>query len=254
LTALLIAAERRAGRPIAHFDAQIAAIARAAAAAIATRNVRDFEHCGVTLFNPCAESRTLWCSEDETMHAITRVTHAWFVIAVTAAACGGGGNGNGGGSGGSNAFPFSGPSCAGSQLPGMTTTSGNSACQSCVQNQCDVLQCITTDCAAYFSCACACPAGSLSCLQGCVAQETSACTDCIGAKIPQCVLATCGDACGLSSIDAGFAVQCSALASCCARMTQGTSQYSACQQTVSAQSDSACRQALAAYTDAGACP
>jgi hypothetical protein len=136
----------------------------------------------------------------------------------------------------------------------MTTASSNSACQSCVQNQCDVLQCITTDCAAYFSCACACPAGSLSCLQGCVAQETSACTDCIGAKIPQCVLATCGDACGLSSIDAGFAVQCSALASCCARIPQGTSQYSACQRTVSAQNDTACRLALATYTDAGACP
>ena len=50
--ARIAADRRRAGRPIAHFDAQIAAIARAAGAAIATRNVSDFEHCGVSLVNP----------------------------------------------------------------------------------------------------------------------------------------------------------------------------------------------------------
>ena len=43
---------RRAGRPISHFDAQIAAIARLAGAALATRNVTDFEGCGVTLIDP----------------------------------------------------------------------------------------------------------------------------------------------------------------------------------------------------------
>jgi predicted nucleic acid-binding protein len=43
---------RRAGRPISHFDAQIAAIARSAEAAIATRNVADFEGCGVKIINP----------------------------------------------------------------------------------------------------------------------------------------------------------------------------------------------------------
>ncbi len=48
-----IAAERcRAGRPISHFDAQIAAIARAAGAAIATRNVVDYAACGVEVINP----------------------------------------------------------------------------------------------------------------------------------------------------------------------------------------------------------
>jgi predicted nucleic acid-binding protein len=48
-----IAAERRqAGRPISHFDAQIAAIARSAGAEIATRNVADFGGCGVKLVNP----------------------------------------------------------------------------------------------------------------------------------------------------------------------------------------------------------
>jgi hypothetical protein len=43
---------RRAGRPIAHFDAQIAAIARENRAAIATRNVADLEGCGVKIINP----------------------------------------------------------------------------------------------------------------------------------------------------------------------------------------------------------
>src|SRR5438105_1255659 len=40
-------ARRRAGRPIAHFDVQIAAIAYSAGAGIATRNVKDFDLCGV---------------------------------------------------------------------------------------------------------------------------------------------------------------------------------------------------------------
>jgi predicted nucleic acid-binding protein len=48
-----IAAERRqAGRPISQADAQIAAIARSRGAALATRNVPDFEGCGVEIINP----------------------------------------------------------------------------------------------------------------------------------------------------------------------------------------------------------
>ena len=48
-----IAAERRrTGRPISHFDAQIAAIAYCAGAAVASRNVADFDGCGVELINP----------------------------------------------------------------------------------------------------------------------------------------------------------------------------------------------------------
>lgn len=43
---------RRVGRPISHFDAQIAAIARCYGAAIGTRNVADFEGCGVEVLNP----------------------------------------------------------------------------------------------------------------------------------------------------------------------------------------------------------
>jgi predicted nucleic acid-binding protein len=48
-----VATERhRRGRPIAQFDAQIAAIARATGAGLATRNVSDFDHCGVDVVDP----------------------------------------------------------------------------------------------------------------------------------------------------------------------------------------------------------
>jgi predicted nucleic acid-binding protein len=47
---------RRAGRPISHFDAQIAAIALTHGATVATRNVDDFEHCGIAIANPWTES------------------------------------------------------------------------------------------------------------------------------------------------------------------------------------------------------
>ena len=52
-----IAANRRqAGRPIAQADAQIAAIARSRGAALATRNVPDFEGCGIVVVNPWTEA------------------------------------------------------------------------------------------------------------------------------------------------------------------------------------------------------
>ena len=48
-----IAAERRAaGRPISQFDCQIAAIARAHEAAVATRNTGDYEGCGIDVIDP----------------------------------------------------------------------------------------------------------------------------------------------------------------------------------------------------------
>jgi len=48
-----IAAARRAtGRPIAQADCQTAAIARAHAAVVATRNTPDFEGCDIDLINP----------------------------------------------------------------------------------------------------------------------------------------------------------------------------------------------------------
>jgi toxin FitB len=48
-----IAASRRiAGKPISQFDAMIAAMARSRGASLATRNGKDFEHCGVDVVNP----------------------------------------------------------------------------------------------------------------------------------------------------------------------------------------------------------
>jgi len=48
-----IAAERRAaGRPISQFDCQIAAIARAREATVATRNTSDYGGCGIELIDP----------------------------------------------------------------------------------------------------------------------------------------------------------------------------------------------------------
>jgi predicted nucleic acid-binding protein len=48
-----IAAHRRAlGRPISHADAQIAAIANVRGAKLATRNVADFEDCGLDVVDP----------------------------------------------------------------------------------------------------------------------------------------------------------------------------------------------------------
>ncbi|MEO7851202.1 MAG: PIN domain-containing protein [Rubrivivax sp.] len=48
----IVSARRAAGRPISQFDAQIAAIALHAGAKLATRNVDDFENCGITMVNP----------------------------------------------------------------------------------------------------------------------------------------------------------------------------------------------------------
>jgi hypothetical protein len=50
--AAIIASRNAAGRPISQFDAMIAAIARTHRATVATRNIADFEHCGLQLVDP----------------------------------------------------------------------------------------------------------------------------------------------------------------------------------------------------------
>lgn len=50
--AVIAAARRSAGRPIAQADCQIAAIAHARRAIVATRNTLDFEGCDIDLINP----------------------------------------------------------------------------------------------------------------------------------------------------------------------------------------------------------
>jgi len=52
--ASIVCDRQRMGRPIMTADAQIAAIARSRGATLATRNVRDFEHCGIELVDPWA--------------------------------------------------------------------------------------------------------------------------------------------------------------------------------------------------------
>lgn len=50
--AVIAASRRAAGRPIAEADCQIAAIAHAHGAAVATRNVADFLGCSLTVIDP----------------------------------------------------------------------------------------------------------------------------------------------------------------------------------------------------------
>lgn len=53
----ILAARRAAGRPLEGFDGLIAAIARTAGATVATRNIADFEGCGVALVDPWQAGR-----------------------------------------------------------------------------------------------------------------------------------------------------------------------------------------------------
>lgn len=55
--AAVFAGRRALGRPIGFPDCQIAATARARGAAVATRNVEDFEGCGISVMNPWDEAR-----------------------------------------------------------------------------------------------------------------------------------------------------------------------------------------------------
>ena len=48
----VFSARRRAGRPTATADVMIAAIARTKGASVVTRDIGDFEDCGVALIDP----------------------------------------------------------------------------------------------------------------------------------------------------------------------------------------------------------
>lgn len=51
-----VAARRRAvGKPISHADAQIASIVQIHDATLATRNIGDFESCGIRVVNPWSQ-------------------------------------------------------------------------------------------------------------------------------------------------------------------------------------------------------
>src|SRR3990167_1210359 len=48
----IMGASKISGKPLGILDGQIAAIARANDATVATRNIADFAHCGLSLINP----------------------------------------------------------------------------------------------------------------------------------------------------------------------------------------------------------
>jgi predicted nucleic acid-binding protein len=56
MLAPIATARRASGRPVSLPDLQIAAIVRAQDATLATRNVRDFEDCGIAVVNPWSPS------------------------------------------------------------------------------------------------------------------------------------------------------------------------------------------------------
>jgi predicted nucleic acid-binding protein len=56
--AKISARRRKAGRPVKELDGQIAAIAASHGFAVATRNVADFEHCGIEIINPWEAAAT----------------------------------------------------------------------------------------------------------------------------------------------------------------------------------------------------
>jgi predicted nucleic acid-binding protein len=53
--AKVVAGRKALARPISYPDALIAAIARSRGAVVATRNTKDFEHCGIRIVNPWNE-------------------------------------------------------------------------------------------------------------------------------------------------------------------------------------------------------
>ena len=51
----IFATRKTLGRPISTFDCMIAAIAKANGCKLATRNISDFEQCGLEIINPWAQ-------------------------------------------------------------------------------------------------------------------------------------------------------------------------------------------------------
>lgn len=54
----IVSTRRKQGRPISHFDGQIAAIARSRDAGVATRNETDFLDCDIAVINPWRDDAT----------------------------------------------------------------------------------------------------------------------------------------------------------------------------------------------------
>jgi hypothetical protein len=123
------------------------------------------------------------------------VAPAALAAALAFFACGGrttsiGDAGSGSDSGSSSgAFPFPGPSC--------TTAQINAGCWQCTVDSCNG-SCVTGDCAAYFQCFCACPAGDTTCQNGCNGDLTSTCQTCLNG-IDTCNSTTCKSSCPITT-------------------------------------------------------
>jgi hypothetical protein len=104
------------------------------------------------------------------------------VAAVVALiACGSSNNANG-------SFPFTGPSCP----PSSQLTN----CFGCYEQNCNA-SCLTSACADFFSCICACNPNDATCFQGCVPKaETQACSQCAAGVNQSSCQQACGSQCG----------------------------------------------------------
>ncbi|HTQ45702.1 MAG TPA: hypothetical protein VMI75_23250 [Polyangiaceae bacterium] len=116
---------------------------------------------------------------------------AFFACGGRTANIGGdGGTGSSSGSGSSSgAFPFTGPSCTSAQI--------NTGCWQCTVDNCNGA-CVTADCAAFFQCFCACPAGDTGCQNSCTGDLTSTCQTCLNG-IDNCNSGTCKSSCPVTT-------------------------------------------------------
>jgi hypothetical protein len=90
----------------------------------------------------------------------------------------------------SNHFPFTGPSCSGSN----GTSDG---CWSCTEANC-APGCVTNDCSDYFNCLCPCAQNDSACLTGCQSKLSPACTSCLN-DVASCAEQSCQSACNATS-------------------------------------------------------
>jgi hypothetical protein len=164
---------------------------------------------------------------------------------------------------GSNAFPFSGPSCPSGGQPSPSGQQTNAPCAECVQARCSTqAQCASSACSDYYTCFCACAQGNGACYAGCQPKLTASCSSCID-TITRCESQNCGAECGFGSTDGGALAPapdasgatgvCAHLATCCAAIGESTAR-SACMQVASSGIQPACQGVLPAFQDAGTCP
>ncbi len=93
-----------------------------------------------------------------------------------------------------NHFPFSGPSCSGSN-------GTSDSCWSCTESNC-APGCVTNDCSDYFNCLCPCAQNDTACLTGCEQKVSPACTTCLN-NVASCAMQSCQSACNVSSSSSG---------------------------------------------------